>query len=87
MIIKYFKCLILFVTSVFFCFSTSAQSAVDSTDGSMNSLMRSNDKIYVVMAVCITILIVLFLYLVRIDIKVSKKEKSALAGANQKFEK
>jgi hypothetical protein len=38
--------------------------------------MRSHDKIYVVMAVCITILTVLFLYLIRIDIKVSKKEKT-----------
>ena len=41
----------------------------------MDTIMRSHDKIYVVMAVCITILIVLFLYLIRIDSKVSKKEK------------
>lgn len=61
--------------SVLFCFSTWAQSAVDSADDSMNSVMRSNDKIYVVMAVCVTILSILFLYLVRIDIKVSKKER------------
>ena len=39
-------------------------------------VMRSNDKIFVVMAVCITILVVLFLYLIRIDSKVSKLEKS-----------
>jgi len=38
--------------------------------------MRSHDKIYVVMAVCVVILIVFFLYLLRIDRKVSKKEKS-----------
>lgn len=38
--------------------------------------MRSNDKIYVVMAVCLIILIAVFLYLIRIDIKVSKKEKN-----------
>jgi len=38
--------------------------------------MRSHDKIYVVMAVCIVILVVFFLYLIRIDRKVSKKEKS-----------
>ena len=53
-----------------------AQSAADTTGDSSTSVMRSHDKIYVVMAVCITILVVLFLYLVRIDIKVSKKEKA-----------
>lgn len=53
-----------------------AQSAADSTANDGGSVMRSHDKIYVVMAVCVTILVVLFLYLVRIDIKVSKKEKA-----------
>ncbi len=48
----------------------------DSTGASMDTIMRSNDKIYVVMAVCLTILFVLFLYLIRIDRKVSKKEKN-----------
>jgi Ca2+/Na+ antiporter len=42
----------------------------------IDQTMRSHDKIYVVMAVCIVILIVFFLYLIRIDRKVSKKEKS-----------
>lgn len=59
----------------FLCNLLFAQQAVDSTNMSMNDVMRSHDKIYVVMAVCITILVVLFLYLIRIDIKVSKKEK------------
>lgn len=49
-----------------------AQTQSSSIDGEM----RSHDKIYVVMAVCIVILIVFFLYLIRIDMKVSKKEKS-----------
>lgn len=53
-----------------------AQSAVDSSAQSVDSTMRSHNKIYVVMAVCVVILIVFFLYLVRIDHKVSKKEKS-----------
>lgn len=52
-----------------------AQSAMDSTQ-SIDATMRSHDKIYVVMTVCVVILIVFFLYLVRIDYKVSKKEKS-----------
>ncbi|MEO6838270.1 MAG: CcmD family protein [Ginsengibacter sp.] len=43
---------------------------------SIDETMRSHDKIYVVMAVCVVILIVFLLYLIRIDWKVSKKEKS-----------
>ena len=54
-----------------------AQATADSVGPSMDHTMRSHDKIYVVMAVCITILVVLFLYLIRIDFKVSKKEKMA----------
>jgi Na+-driven multidrug efflux pump len=37
--------------------------------------MRSNGKIYVVMAVVVTILIGLFLYLINLDRKISKLEK------------
>lgn len=42
----------------------------------MDQTMRSHDKIYVVMSVCIVILIVFFLYLISIDRKISRKEKS-----------
>ena len=70
-----FKRLCLSVIFSFLSFLVLAQSSADSTAPGMNSVMRSHDKIYVVMAVCITILVVLFLYLIRIDIKVSKKEK------------
>ena len=55
---------------------TWAQTASDSQAQSIDSTMRSHNKIFVVMAVCVVILIVFFLYLVRIDHKVSKKEKS-----------
>ena len=54
-----------------------AQSYEDSTHNGVNGVMRSHEKIYVVMVVCITILTVLFLYLIRIDRKVSKKEKTS----------
>lgn len=59
-------------------FSLWAQDVSDSTNApaSMDTTMRSHDKIYVVMAVCIVILTVLFLYLIRIDRKISRKEKS-----------
>jgi hypothetical protein len=36
--------------------------------------MRSNGKIYVVLAVCITILVGLFLYILSIDRKIAKLE-------------
>ena len=75
MIKQCYKQLSLSVIFSFLSYLLFAQSAADSTGAGMNSIMRSHDKIYVVMAVCITILIVLFLYLVRIDRKVSKKEK------------
>ncbi len=71
----FLKRLCLSVIFSFANFLLFAQSSRDSAKIDMDSIMRSNDKIYVVMAVCITILIVLILYLIRIDIKVSKKEK------------
>ncbi len=45
-------------------------SQVEMADG-----MRSNGKIYIVVAVCLTILIGLFLYVFLIDRKISKLEK------------
>jgi heme export protein D (CcmD) len=60
---------ILFLLSPFLWAQQTISPTIDET-------MRSHNKIYVVMAVCIVILIVFFLYLIRIDRKVSKKEKS-----------
>jgi len=39
------------------------------------AVMRSNNKIYVVLAVCLTILIGLFLYLFSVERKISKLEQ------------
>jgi hypothetical protein len=44
-------------------------------NGGMASLMRSNGRIYVVVAVVLLILAGLILYLVRLDKKISKLEK------------
>jgi uncharacterized membrane protein len=41
----------------------------------MADTMRSNGKIYIVVAVCLTILIGLFLYVFLIDRKITKLEK------------
>ena len=75
MIKQYYKHLTLSVISLLLSLLLFAQPAADSAGAGMNSVMRSHDKIYVVMVVCITILVVLFLYLIKIDIKISKKEK------------
>jgi hypothetical protein len=40
-----------------------------------DEIMRSNGKIYVVVAVCLTILIGLFVYVFLVDRKISKIEK------------
>ena len=41
----------------------------------MADVMRSNGKIYVVVAICLTILIGLFLYVWNVDRKITKLEK------------
>lgn len=64
------------VTLSLFSLILFAQETADSNEVSIDTTMRSYDKIYVVMAVCVTILIALFLYLARIDRKVSKKERT-----------
>jgi len=51
--------------------SFAQDKSVEMADG-----MRSNGKIYIVVAVCLTILIGLFLYMMRIDMKMSKIEKN-----------
>lgn len=50
------------------CFAQDGKSGLDST-------MRSNGMIYVVVAVVVTILIGLILYVFRLDRKISKLEK------------
>jgi uncharacterized membrane protein len=66
--------LIAFILSIG-VFSANAQGAANNE--SMASLMRSNGKIYVVVAVVLTILFGLFAYLIRLDRKISKLEKES----------
>lgn len=42
----------------------------------MADLMRSNGKIYVVVAVCLTILVGLFVYVIIVDRKISRLENN-----------
>ena len=65
---------LLIVITLFFSLSASAQEKVEMAD-----LMRSNGKIYTVVAVCLTILIGLFIYVFSVDRKISRLEKEQSA--------
>ena len=53
----------------------NAVSFAQAKEVQMADTMRSNGKIYIVVAVCLTILIGLFLYVFSLDRKLSKLEK------------
>jgi CcmD family protein len=55
--------------------SFTASIAQTQQPAEMADTMRSNGKIYIVVAVCLTILIGLFVYVFSIDRKISKLEK------------
>ncbi len=55
--------------------SLSLLSFGQSQEVEMADTMRSNGKIYIVVAVCLTILIGLFLYVMNVDRKLRKLEK------------
>ena len=59
--------------SLMFAFIANAQSKPDMAD-----LMRSNGKIYVVLAVCLLILSGLFLYVFLLDRKIKKIEQNKM---------
>ena len=63
-----------FVSTFFFLLISLACFAQEKVE--MADSMRSNGKIYVVVAVCITILIGLFIYLIILDKKISRLEKN-----------
>ena len=64
--------------SAFAALLMSSSTIYAQTDGNsvdMADMMRSNGRIFVVVAVVVAILIGLILYLVRLDKKISKLEK------------
>jgi len=69
---KILKRLILVACGLLFSSLIYAQE----TKPEMADMMRSNGKIYVVVAVCLTILIGLFIYVILIDRKISRLEKA-----------
>ncbi len=56
------------------CFVLSAAAFAQDANPEVD-VMRSNGKIYVVVAVCLTILIGLFIYVFLLDRKISRLEK------------
>ena len=70
---KYSRKIIAFFTMLLL----SAASFAQEKDVSIADTMRSNGRIYVVVAVVLTILTGLILYLVRLDRKITKLEKES----------
>ena len=65
------------ITTLFLLLLFSVAGFAQDTKGVMADTMRSNGRIYVVVAVVVTILIGLLLYVFRLDRKISKLEKEA----------
>lgn len=63
------------ITVFFLLMLFSLAGFAQDTKGVMADTMRSNGRIYVVVAVVVTILIGLLLYVFRLDRKISKLEK------------
>ena len=68
---KYIVRITLLLVALFITTFSFAQS----NNVEMADTMRSNGKIYIVVAVCLTILIGLFLYVFSLDRKLTKLEK------------
>jgi hypothetical protein len=64
------------ILALLLAFTAQAQEAA-TTNETTASVMRSNGKIYVVVAVVLTILFGLIAYVIRLDRKITKLEKEA----------
>ncbi len=70
---KLFKWFFVVVLTIVTSVQSFAQNSADTL--TVNDTMRSHNKIYVVMAVCLTILAGLILYVANVDRRVRKLEK------------
>lgn len=70
-----YKLLTLRFLLLFVALSINIFSFAQAKEVQMADAMRSNGKIYIVVAVCLTILIGLFLYVFSLDRKLTKMEK------------
>jgi len=69
------KKLVLLILTVCISQWAMAQNTVDPDTQATDGFMRTEGKIYVVAAVCVTILVGLIIYVARLDKKISKLEK------------
>lgn len=69
---KFFGGLLLII----FCLLSNASIFAQTNQPAMADVMRSNGKIYVVVAVCLTILIGLFIYVFLLDRKIKRLENN-----------
>ena len=67
----FFRLILLFTGVLFSTVHFAQDKAVEMAD-----VMRSNGKIYVVVAVCLLILVGLFIYVMMLDRKITKLEKN-----------
>ncbi len=58
------------------CLLSARELLAEQQPVEMADAMRSNGKIYIVVAVCLTILVGLFLFVWRLDRKITRMEKS-----------
>lgn len=70
-----YKSMVIRFIFLFMALCVHVASFSQANDVEMADTMRSNGKIYIVVAVCLTILIGLFLYVFSLDRKLSKLEK------------
>lgn len=63
------------ITLLMCFFAIAAGSFAQDNKTGMADVMRSNGRIYVVVAVMVTILLGLILYVIRVDRKITKLEK------------
>jgi len=73
---KFFLRLFFFVSATVPSLYTHAQDSVAREKPQMAEVMRSNGKIYVVVAVLVIILIGLFIYLITLDRKINRLENN-----------
>jgi hypothetical protein len=69
------KKLVAGIASLLMMFFVQAQNDTTVTQQQVATGLRSDGKIWVVMAVCITILVGLFVYVISLDRKISRLEK------------
>jgi hypothetical protein len=69
------KKLVAGIASLLMMFFVQAQNDTTVTQQQVATGLRSDGKIWVVMAVCLTILVGLFVYVISLDRKISRLEK------------